>query len=129
MTEEQKTEKPKPCEPMPKITNDEKVEENETVNKKLTAMSKETKARKKKKLEKPPKDDHTSTSVSTMSDNQIFLLLGVVGVIIAGISLYYQRKSATKNVKDDEKEEKKPKAHVPHNVREDLPENNTLIKW
>ena len=126
MTEKDDKAEVKPCEPVERITNDEKVEVNQVVNKKLTAMSKETKARKKKKLEKPPKDEHTSTSVSTMSDNQIFLLLGIIGVIIAGVSLYYQRKSVTK---DDKKEEEKPKGHVPHDVKDDLPEDDPLIKW
>ena len=132
MTEKQKDETTKPCEP--RITNDEKVEVNEVVNKKLTAMSKETKARKKKKLEKPPKDEHTSTSVSTMSDNQMFLLLGIVGVIIAGVSLYYQRKSATKDEKkhEDEKYYEKlvKKADKDHNEKyhsEGVPE--PLIRW
>ena len=120
MSDEQKTETLKPSE-VPRITNDEKVQVNEVVNKKLTAMSKETKARKKKKLEKPPNDEHTSTSVTTMSDNQIFLLLGVIGVIIAGVSLYYQRKSVTKDNKKhvEEPEEK--------HVEEPVPE--PLIKW
>ena len=85
-------------EPTSNITNDEKVEVNQTVNKKLSEMSKEAKTRKtKRKLEKPPKD--TSTDVSTLTSNQIYMLLAVVGVIIAGASLYYQRKSFFKNEK------------------------------
>ena len=82
-----------PCEVVERITNGKKVEVNESVNKKLSAMS------------KPPKDDtETTSSVSSMSNNQIFLLLGVVGVIIAGASSYYQRKSSMK--KEQKKEEK-----------------------
>ena len=136
MTEEQKSETPKPCDntpqkqtETPRITNDEKPQVNEVVNKKLAAMSKETKARKKKKLEKPPKDEHTELSVSTMSDNQMFLLLGIIGVIIAGVSLYYQRKTVVKMNKKNERKEETPKVHVPHDVKEDLPEDNALIKW
>ena len=128
MTDKDSKTEVKPCEPVERITNDEKVEVNQVVNKKLSAMSKETKARKKKKLEKPPKDEHT-TSVTTMSDNQMFMLLGIIGVIIAGVSLYYQRKSVTKDVKKDKKKEEKPKAHVPHDVKDDLPEDDALIKW
>ena len=84
-----------------KITNDEKVEVNETVNRKLSTMSKEAKARKKRKLQKPPKDD---SIVPVMENNQIFLILGIAGVIIAGLSLYYQRKSAIKKAKAEEPE-------------------------
>ena len=87
-------------EPVVKITNDEKVEVNEAVNKKLTEMSKETKTRKtKRKLQKPETSKDTSTTVSTLTNNQIYMLLAVVGVIIAGASLYYQRKSAIKDEK------------------------------
>ena len=117
------TETAKPCEPVERITNDEKVEVNQVVNKKLTTMSKETKARKKKKLQKPPKDEHTTSS--SMTNNQIFLVLGVVGVIIAGVSLYYQRKTVMKMFKKEET----PEVHVPHDVKEDLPEDHALIKW
>ena len=42
------------CEANNRITNDEKVEVNEAVNKKLSAMSKEAKTKKKRKLQKPP---------------------------------------------------------------------------
>ena len=144
MTEEQKSETPKPCDntpqkptEAPRITNNEKPQVNEVVNKKLTAMSKETKARKKKKLENPPKDEHTETSVPTMSDNQMFLLLGIIGVIIAGVSLYYQRKSANKDKKHDKeiedrrrqdvKEQSVKHDHAPHNESQNLPE--PLIRW
>ena len=97
-------------EPVANITNDNKVEVNETVNKKLTEMSKEAKTRKtKRKLKKPPED--TSETVSTLTNNQIYMLLAVVGVIFAGASLYYQRKSV---VKDE-----KPKAKV--KTPEDVP--------
>ena len=124
MTDKDTNEAKKPeCDP-PRITNDEKVEVNEVVNKKLTAMSKETKARKKRKLQKPPKDDDKDESVqSSMGSNQIFLILGVVGVIIAGVSLYYQRKSVMKNVTQND---------VTHGVKEEVPENSVsdaLIKW
>ena len=122
----------KPCEPVQRITNDEKVEVNETVNKKLTAMSKEAKARKKKKLQKPPKDKDeptTSTSsVSSMTNNQIVLKLGVVGVIIAGVSLYYQRKTVMKMFKKDQKKVEEPEVHLPHDVK-DEPVDTALIKW
>ena len=128
MTDKDSKAEVKPCEAVERITNDEKVEVNQVVNKKLTAMSKETKARKKKKLEKPPKDEHT-TSATTMTDNQMFMLLGIIGVIIAGVSLYYQRKTATKDVKKEKKKEEKPKEHIPHDVKDDLPEDDALIKW
>ena len=118
--------RPKPCDPVERITNDEKVEVNQVVNKKLTAMSKETKARKKKKLQKPPNDEHTTSS---MTNNQIFLVLSVVGVIIAGVSLYYQRKTVMKMFKKDKKKQETPEVHVPHDVKEDLPEDDALIKW
>ena len=110
------TETAKPCGPVEKITNDEKVEVNEVVNKKLTAMSKEAKSRKKKKLQKPQKDE--STKISSMTNNQIFLALGVVGVIIAGVSLYYQRKTVMKMFKKDKKKEEPPKVHVPHDKKD-----------
>ena len=143
--EEKKTDVKKPCDPnevrqseakpqksaeVPRITNDEKPQVNEIVNKKLAAMSKETKARKKKKLEKPPKDENTETTVSTMTDNQMFLLLGIIGVIIAGVSLYYQRRSANKDkkhVKQDVKQQSVKHDHAPHNESQNLPE--PLIRW
>ena len=135
----EKSEAAKPCEPTeaPRITNDEKPQVNEVVNKKLKAMSKETKARKKKKLEKPPKDEHTESSVSTMTDNQMFMLLGIIGVIIAGVSLYYQRRSANKDKKhvkeiedrqgQDVKQQSVKHDHAPHNEFQNLPE--PLIRW
>ena len=110
--------KAKPCETVERITNDEKVEVNETVNKKLTAMSKEAKSRKKKKLQKPPKDE--STKIPSVSNNQIFLVLGIVGVIIAGVSLYYQRKTVMKMFKKDQKKVETPEVHVPHDERMNL---------
>ena len=93
-------------EPVVKITNDEKVEVNEAVNKKLTEMSKETKTKKvKRKLKKPEASEDTNTTVSTLTNNQIYMLLAVVGVIIAGASLYYQRKSVVKDEKPKVKQE------------------------
>ena len=87
------------------ITNDEKVEVNQTVNKKLAEMSKEAKkGRAKRKLQKPPKDDESAT----LTTNQIYMLLAIVGVIIAGASLYYQRKSFERNEKNDETPEDAP---------------------
>ena len=150
--EEKKTDIKGPCEPnevrqsgakpqktteAPRITNDEKPQVNEVVNKKLAAMSKETKARRKKKLEKPPKDEHTETAVTTMTDNQMFLLLGIIGVIIAGVSLYYQRRSANKDKKhvkeiedrqgQDVKQQSVKHDHAPYNESKNLPE--PLIRW
>ena len=94
-------------EPVPNITNDEKPEVNTTVNKKLTEMSKEAKTRtKKRKLQKPPKD--TGTTVSTLTNNQMYMLLAVIGVVIAGASLYYQRKSVVKDEKPEVKSTTKP---------------------
>ena len=96
-----KVEDSKP-EPVANITNNEKVEVNETVNKKLTEMSKEAKTRKKRKLQKPETSKDTgksSTTVSSLTNNQIYMLLAVAGVIIAGASLYYQRKSVVKDEK------------------------------
>ena len=117
------TEKP---EPVVKITNDEKVEVNEVVNKKLTEMSKEAKTRKKRKLQKPETSKDTgasSTSVSTLTNNQIYMLLAVVGVIIAGASLYYQRKSVVKDEKPKvEQEPIKEHDHGPVPVVVDLTE-------
>ena len=103
----------KQSETVERITNDEKVEVNESVNKKLSAMSKEAKTRKKRKLQKPPKEETTSSAPS-MSTNQIFLLLGVVGVIIAGASLYYQRKSSMRK----EQKKEKPLIEIPEEENE-----------
>ena len=89
-------------------------------------MSKEAKSRKKKKLQKPPKDE--GTKISSMSKNQIFLILGVVGVIIAGVSRYYQRKTVVKMFKKDQKKVETPEVHVSHDEK-DVPEDNNLIKW
>ena len=77
------------------ITNDKKVEVNETVNKKLSTMSKEAKTRKKRKPQKPPQESRSNST--TISNNQMYMLLAVAGVIIAAASLYYQRKSVVKD--------------------------------
>ena len=80
----------------PPITNPEPVDPKDTpkVNKKLSAMSKNTKEKQKnRKLSKP-----TVRSVSrapSLNINPMYLL-GIIGVIIAGASLWYQRKSFLK---------------------------------
>ena len=97
------SDKPEDSEPVVNITNDEKVKVNGTVNKKLAEMSKEAKKGKaKRKLQKP---EASSKDDTTLTSNQIYMLLAVAGVIIAGASLYYQRKSAIKNEKSKVKVE------------------------
>ena len=101
-------------EPVVNITNNEKVEVNGTVNKKLSEMSKEAKTRKKKRLQKPK--ETTNTTVATgvsLTNNQMYMLLAVIGVIIAGASLYYQRKSVVKDEKPKVELPAKPKTPEP----------------
>ena len=79
-------------------------------------------------MQNPPKDE--STKISSISNNQIFLALGVVGVIIAGVSLYYQQKTVLKMFKKDQKKVETPEVHVPHDEKDEpIPEDNNLIKW
>ena len=100
-------------EPVANITNNEKVEVNEAVNKKLSEMSKEAKTRKKRKLQKPETPKDTGATVSTLTNNQMYMLLAVVGVIIAGASLYYQRKSVVKDEKPKAPTKEPESEHAP----------------
>ena len=83
----------------PTITNPEPVQDasatSSKVNKKLSTMSKNTKE--KQKNRKLPKPTVSRPPPSTMSlDINPMYLLGILGVIIAGASLWYQRKSFLK---------------------------------
>ena len=94
--------------PAPTITNPEPVENTPKVNKKLATMSKNTKE--KQKNRKLPKPTTTRAPPSNFSlDINPMYLLGIIGVIIAGASLWYQRKSFLKEQKEDEqKDEQTP---------------------
>ena len=82
-----------------RITNDavETDPVRNVVNKKLSTLSKETKERKKnrKRPLKPPKDKFALRDINPM------YLLTFIGVIIAGVSLYYTWKAAMKEEEED----------------------------
>ena len=83
----------------PTITNPEPVKDasatSSKVNKKLSTMSKNTKEKQKnRKLPKPSVSRAPSPNFSL--DINPMYLLGILGVIIAGFSLWYQRKSYLK---------------------------------
>ena len=105
---QQQTEEPKKetsDEASLRITNDtvETDPVRKLVNKKLTTMSKETKEQKKnrKRTLKPPKDEFALPDINPM------YLLTFIGVIIAGLSLYYTRKTAMKEEKEIEEAREK----------------------
>ena len=85
---------------VPKITNDNVKTDpvRKVVNKKLSTMSKETKEGKKnrKRPLKPPKDEFALPDINPM------YLLTFIGIVIAGISLYYTRKTAMKDEEEVE---------------------------
>ena len=113
----------KDSEATPTITNPKPVENTPKVNKKLSAMSKNTKEKQKnRKLSKPTVSRGVSKGPS-LNINPMYLL-GLIGVIIAGASLWYQRKSFLKEQSEDhdespvqstggeeEKKSPKPKFH------------------
>ena len=89
----------------PTITNPEPVVETPKVNKKLSAMSKNTKEKQKnRKLSKPTVSNRANPKGPFLNINPMYLL-GIIGVIIGGLSLWYQRKSFLKEQqKDDDNE-------------------------
>ena len=108
--------------PPPSITNPEPVENTPKVNKKLSVMSKNTKEKQKnRKLSKPTVSRAPPQKVS-LNINPMYLL-GIIGVIIAGASLWYQRKSFLKEKSDppvqstgggEEETKKSPSKKVQH---------------
>ena len=102
--EEPPKEMPPKKEETPTITNPEPVKDTPKVNKKLSAMSKNTKEKQKnRKLSKPTVSRAPPRGFSL--DINPMYLLGIIGVIIAGASLWYQRKSFLKEQKDDDDKE------------------------
>ena len=101
---------PKTVEPELRITNPEGDKDGEAnpkrtqVNKKLSAMSMNTKEKQKnRRLSKPTSSSIPQGSLSKMLNISPMYLLGIIGVVIAGISLWYQRKSYLQD-KDKEKD-------------------------
>ena len=81
----------------PVITNPEPVKDTPKVNKKLPAMSKNTKEKQKnRKLAKPTTVSRAPPKGFSLDINPVYLF-GILGVIIAGASLWYQRKSYLRN--------------------------------
>ena len=108
--DENKSEMPskKKTPPPPTITNPEPVESEATpkVNKKLSAMSKNTKEKQKnRKLSKPTTVSRTSSKGLDINPMYLF---GLLGVIIAAASLWYQRKSFLKDERSDEQKDETP---------------------
>ena len=92
-----KKEEPAP----PTITNPEPVQDAPKVNKKLSTMSKNTKEKQKnRKLSKPTTSRAPSQGFSL--DINPMYLFGLLGVIIAGASLWYQRKSFLKEQEEEQ---------------------------
>ena len=88
----------------PVITNPEPVETSEAsskVNKKLSAMSKNTKEKQKNRKLSKPTVSRAPTKGFSLDINPMYLF-GLLGVIIAGASLWYQRKSFLKDERSDE---------------------------
>ena len=98
---------PKKEEETPVITNPEPVKETPKVNKKLSAMSKNTKEKQKnRRLPKPTTVSRAPSKGLPLSlDINPMYLFGILGVIIAAASLWYQRKSF---LKDSEAEDSGP---------------------
>ena len=132
----ERSEPPKPAEPELRITNpegdkDEDPKRNQ-VNKKLSAMSKNTKEKQKnRRLSKPT--SISQGSLSKMLNISPMYLLGIIGVIIAGISLWYQRKSYLQDTggndddppdleKDPAESTSKNFVHTPSDLRGAVPE-------
>ena len=92
---------PKKTPPAPTITNPEPVENTPKVNKKLSAMSKNTKEKQKnRRLSKPTTVSRAPSKGFSLDINPMYLF-GLLGVIIAAASLWYQRKSFLKEEEDD----------------------------
>ena len=96
---ENKSVMPSKKEDPPSITNPEPVDTSATsskVNKKLSAMSKNTKEKQKNRKLSKPTVSRTPPRGFSLNINPMYLL-GLIGVIIAGASLWYQRKSFLKD--------------------------------
>ena len=94
---------PKKEEEIPTITNPEPVADTPKVNKKLSAMSKNTKEKQKNRKLSKPTVSRTPSKGFSLNINPMYLL-GLIGVIIAGASLWYQRKSFLKDSEDKDDE-------------------------
>lgn len=130
---------PEKVEPKEEMTNDEgtsppqitsKTEDKDLetnpkrkqVNKKLSKMSKNTKEKQKNRaLRKPtsgstPQSSVPPGSLSKLLNINPMYLLGLVGVLIAGVSLWYQQKSYLKDEQqsDDEQDDQGPKHPAQH---------------
>ena len=102
----------------PKITSqteDEELKSNRKrnqVNKKLSTMSKNTKEKQKNKPLVKPTTTIPQGSLSKLLNISPMYLLGIIGVLIAGISLWYQRKSYLSEEEgkaDSERDDQSPK--------------------
>ena len=99
----------------PKITNQTEDKELETnskrkqVNKKLSTMSKNTKEKQKNKPLRKPTSTIPPGSLSKLLNINPMYLLGIIGVLIAEVSLWFQRKSYLRDENeqqsDDERDE------------------------
>ena len=119
----------------PVITNPEPVENtlsvaNPKVNKKLSAMSKNTKEKQKnRRLPKPTVSRGNSKGFSL--DINPMYLFGLLGVIIAGASLWYQRKSFLKEEESDSGDNQSPvqstgETETPRSAKKQSPPPKTL---
>ena len=97
----------------PKITSQTEDEELKTnskrnqVNKKPSAMSKNTKEKQKNKPLRKPTSTIPPGFLSKLLNIRPMYLLGILGVLIAGICLWYQRKSYLSDEEREEKEQKR----------------------
>ena len=90
----------------PVITNPEPVVDTPKVNKKLSTMSKNTKEKQKnRKLSKPTVSTAAKRGQGFSLDINPMYLFGLLGVIIAGASLWYQRKSFLKESGSDKNDD------------------------
>ena len=107
--EENKSEMPpkKKTPPPPVITNPEPVENTPKVNKKLSAMSKNTKEKQKNRKLSKPTVSRAGPTKTSLDINPMYLF-GLLGVIIAAASLWYQRKSFLEEQKDDSDKDQSP---------------------
>ena len=132
-------EMPPKKEETPTITNPEPVEDTPKVNKKLSAMSKNTKEKQKNRKLSKPTVSRTAPKEFSLDINPMYLL-GIIGVIIAGASLWYQRKSFLKEEQSEEsdndpvqstgggeEETKKPSPKKPKFHK--TPEDNRADPW
>ena len=116
----------------PKITNfegnkDSASDPKRTQVNKLSAMSKNTKEKQKNRRLSKPTSTIPQGSLSKMLNISPMYLLGMIGVIIAGISLWYQRKSYLQDTdesseppdleKDPTESTSKSFVHTPSNLR------------